>query len=247
MEVNKNVIDGGSRLGFEKNIEAAEERKQELIRQLSSGDRLESASVDVANLAVSRKLQSTLGNHEQNMINLQDNISKAQTEDGGLRAIGDSIKAIQTLKTQAGNDTLTDEDKKTIQNQIDGLIEGIGKIVDDTKFNMQKSIKPSDGLKDILENGVDIDEDSQGLALVAEEVDKRRTELGTELNSLDRMIKKESIAYENVMAAYSQVRDMDMARGIIDLTNAQSSSQAGFNMVSGMFNFNKSLVLKLLN
>lgn len=221
-------------------------KQDNLLKQLSSAERLTSASVDPAGMGVARKMEAQLAQYDQEIMNLQDEYSRYQVQDGAYSGIGESLMRIETLQLQAKNDTLTDDDREAIQMEIDQLVEGVGGIIEDTQYNEKPAIEAGEELSALLEEGVSATGDMSQVQDSLTEINSSRAEVGASMNSTLQAINRENIAYENTVASYSRINDMDMARGIMDLNNTQVSQEANMAMMSNMFNFNKTVMLKLL-
>ena len=91
------------------------------MEKLSTGLRITKAGDDAAGLAVSEKMRAQIRGMEQAERNVQDGISMVQT----MRELG----------IQAGNDTLSPEDRSKIKGELTQLKDEMTKIADETKFN----------------------------------------------------------------------------------------------------------------
>ncbi|SFV63486.1 Flagellin protein FlaA [hydrothermal vent metagenome] len=105
------------------------------LSALSSGDKLSSAATDAASLAISEKLLAFVSGSGQAIQNANDSIGLYQVADGGLSGIEDNTQRIRVLTLQASNDTLSSDDRVSIQKEIDGLSESSLDIANSTSFN----------------------------------------------------------------------------------------------------------------
>ncbi|MBM7607968.1 flagellin [Lysinibacillus composti] len=114
-------------------------RKSSLsMEKLSSGLRINQAADDATGLAISEKMRAQIRGLSQAQKNIQDGISLAQTVDGALSEIQDSLQRMRELTVQASNGTLTDEDRQEVQNEFSQLNQGLNNIVNETEFNTRK-------------------------------------------------------------------------------------------------------------
>ncbi|AQS59839.1 flagellin [Desulforamulus ferrireducens] len=113
------------------------------IERLSSGLRINRAADDPAGLAISERMRAQIRGLQQASRNAQDGISLLQTAEGALNETHAMIQRIRELVIQGHNGTLSDADRRTIQQEIDQLIEGIGGIVSGTEFNTRKLLDGS--------------------------------------------------------------------------------------------------------
>ena len=102
--------------------------------RLSSGLRINSAKDDSAGLQIADRLTSQINGLNQGNRNANDGIALAQTIEGGLDEITNMLQRIRTLAVQSSNGTLGDEDRESIQNEVDSLTAEITRIARDTTF-----------------------------------------------------------------------------------------------------------------
>lgn len=115
--------------------------KQNSAEKLGSGYKINRAADDAANLSISEKMRSQIRGLEKASYNIQEGVSLAQTAEGGLAEIHSILHRTRELAVQASNDTYTDEDRKTIQKEVDQLLDEIDRISEDTEFNTIKVLK----------------------------------------------------------------------------------------------------------
>ena len=70
--------------------------------------------------------------------NAADGVSVIETADGALTEVASMLQRMNELSVKAANDTLTEQDKETIQAEIAQLKEEITRVSEDTEFNGQK-------------------------------------------------------------------------------------------------------------
>ncbi|GLC89272.1 flagellin [Lysinibacillus piscis] len=106
------------------------------LNKLSSGYQINQAADDAAGLSISEKMRSQIRGLNQAGENIQDGLSLINTADGGLANILDpNLQRLRELAIQASNDTLTDDDRQKIQQEVDQIIQGIRDITSSTEFN----------------------------------------------------------------------------------------------------------------
>lgn len=111
---------------------------QKSIAKLSSGLRINSAADDAAGLAISEKMRSQVRGLDRAVANTQDGISMIQTAEGALSETHSILQRMRELAVQGANDTLTQQDRSYIQEEIDQLKEEITRIGNTTQFNKKK-------------------------------------------------------------------------------------------------------------
>ena len=111
---------------------------QKSIAKLSSGLRINSAADDAAGLAISEKMRAQIKGLDKAVSNTQDGISLIQTAEGALSETHSILQRMRELSVQAANDTLTQQDRSYIQEEISQLNEEITRIGNTTQFNKKK-------------------------------------------------------------------------------------------------------------
>lgn len=223
-------------------------RKQNILfSQLSSGERITNFSIDPAGGAIAKKLEASFKQYQQEINNIQDEISKNQVIDSGYGQINDTLQEIRRLQIQAKNDTLTDDQRAIIQQQIDLYTENIKNIIRNTEFNEKTVLETGGNLEKALKNGISINDSLDITDNIINEVIQKQAEVGANTNSLVSQIKEKSIAFENTVAAYSGIADFDIAQGLIDMTTNHILEQSSLATIKNTFDFNKESVINLLN
>lgn len=106
------------------------------MEKISSGLRINGASDDAAGLSISEKMRGQIRGLQMASENIQDGISLIQTAEGGLNSIlSPPLQRMRKLAVQAANDTLTDEDREALQQELDQMKSSIDNIANNTEFN----------------------------------------------------------------------------------------------------------------
>lgn len=108
------------------------------MERLSSGYKITSPADDAAGLAISTKMNAQIRGLDRAALNSNDGVSVIQSAEGGLSEIHNILARMRELATKAANDVLTEEDRDSIQEEINSLRAEIDQIVDTTAFNDQK-------------------------------------------------------------------------------------------------------------
>jgi flagellin len=157
----KNFKEEGKNMRINHNIAALNTYRQLTIGQsaaaknmekLSSGLRINRAGDDAAGLAISEKMRGQIRGLEQAARNAQDGISLIQTAEGALNETHAILQRMRELAVQASNDTLTDNDRSEIQNEINQLTSEINRIGNTTEFNTKKLLNGEVGNKTTIGN-----------------------------------------------------------------------------------------------
>lgn len=108
---------------------------QKSMEKLSSGERINRAGDDAANLAVSEKMRSQIRGLNKASENAQNAVSFIQTAEGYLGEVSDILQRIRELAVQATNGVYSDEDRTHIQTEVNQLVSEIDRISSTAQFN----------------------------------------------------------------------------------------------------------------
>lgn len=108
---------------------------QKNSKNLSLGTKINRAGDDPAAMAIANKMKSHIRGLEIADQNTNDAISLMRTADGALSEVTNITQRMRELAVQGANDTLTDEDRAIIQQEIDGLVNEIDAISKRIEFN----------------------------------------------------------------------------------------------------------------
>ncbi|PBJ81970.1 flagellin FliC [Lysobacteraceae bacterium NML93-0399] len=122
-------------LNAQRNLSTNSASLSTTIQRLSSGLRINSAKDDAAGLAISQRMTAQIRGMDQAARNANDGISLAQTAEGALKSIGDNMQRIRELSVQAANGTNSEDDRASLQKEVEQLQEEIQRVVDNTTFN----------------------------------------------------------------------------------------------------------------
>lgn len=266
MRINNNL----AALNTHSRLSAATEAQGKSLQKLSSGLRINRAGDDAAGLAISEKMRGQIKGLNQASRNAQDGISLIQTAEGALNETHSILQRMRELSVQASSDTNSSTDRDQIQSEVDQLIEEIERIGSSTSFNdtalldgtfsgtLQIGANAGDELTitigDMQTLGVaTVDVTSQAGASSAitaidtaiETVSTERASLGAYQNRLEHTINNLGTASENLTAAESRIRDVDMAKEMMEFTKNNILTQASTSMLA-QANQQPQAVLQLL-
>lgn len=103
--------------------------------KLSSGYRINRAADDAAGLAISEKMRRQVRGITQASSNVQDGVSYVQVADAALAEIDEMLARIDVLCVQAANETLTAEDRRYIDMEVQKLKVESNRTFGVTSFN----------------------------------------------------------------------------------------------------------------
>ena len=133
MSVNTNVVS----LNAQRNLTASQSSLSTSMQRLSSGLRVNSAKDDAAGLAIAERMNSQVRGMNVAIRNANDGISFAQTAEGALAKVGDSLQRMRELTVQARNGTNSNSDKDSLDKEFQQLATEIGRVLGGTSFNGQ--------------------------------------------------------------------------------------------------------------
>lgn len=199
---------------------------------LSSMNRINSAADDPAGLAISQELSSQATGSSVGIDNGLTAIDLANTAEGGLSSINDSLQRIRELAIQASNGTYSADDKANIQAEINQLKEGIKSDASGTEFNTMKLLDGTFSNKNIATNPsgtgttMSIQNttlDSLGIADfdvtknfdistiddALQKVSSARSDIGAESNGLQYSVDNNETNVANETSSLSNISDLD--------------------------------------
>lgn len=110
--------------------------------KLSSGYKINRSADDAAGLSISEKMRNQIRGLNQGLKNVEDGIGYTKTAEGALNEIHSMLARMEELAVQSANDVNTEEDRKSINDEIQQLKEEMGTIFDRTAFNGKKIWEP---------------------------------------------------------------------------------------------------------
>jgi flagellin len=115
------------------------------LAKLSSGSRIVKASDDAASLAVGTRLKADVTALKQAANNTAQGQSLLQVADGGMAKVADILQRMKALSVQAQSGSVTDNERKFLDQEYTQLNTQIGDIATQTKFNGAQLLNGSAG------------------------------------------------------------------------------------------------------
>ncbi|GAA4919985.1 flagellin [Nesterenkonia rhizosphaerae] len=271
MQINTNV----AALNAHRNLSNTQNALSSSLEKLSSGLRINRAADDAAGLSISEGLRSQVNGMAVAARNAQDGISVIQTTEGALTEAHSILQRVRDLAVQAGNDSNNAESRAAINSEISALGDELARIAGNTNFNGINLLDGSSAsltfqigagntendqltvdltnLTDVATIIQDLDITDSAIALTAigsidaqiTAVSGARADLGAQQNRMESAINSLNVTRENLSAAESRIRDVDMASEMVNFTRSNILSQAGTAMLA-QANQSTSGVLQLL-
>lgn len=271
LRINTNVFS----IAAQKNLRAHTDRLASSFNKLSTGLRITTASDDAAGLAISERLRAQTRGLEVAQRNANDGISMIQTAEGALDEVSGILVRMRELAVQSSNSTLSNTDKNTLQEEFANLKNEIGRISGVTSFNgisltdTASSVKTfqigagtsandsidvtfgSASVADLALTSLDIGSGGSSSGAITaidtaiNSVASLRGQLGAAQNRLTSAITNIGTTHENLSAAESRIRDVDVAKETAQLTRNSILQQAALSIL-GQANVQPQSALSLL-
>ncbi|MBI5432660.1 MAG: flagellin FliC [Planctomycetes bacterium] len=269
LRVNTNV----AAMTAQRNLGAVTGRLQGNFARLSSGLRIATAADDAAGLGISERMRAQIRSFTVAGRNAQDGVSLAQTAEGALQETGNILTRMRELSVQAANGTLTSTDRATLDTEFQALVAEIDRISTQTTFNgvalldgsstglaIQVGVNASETITVALQDSsastlaistldvTDVTNANSAIAAIDTAIDsvsQFRGDLGAAQNRLTSTIASITNTRENLSAAESRIRDVDVALETSDLTRNSILQQAAVSVLS-QANVQPQLALSLL-
>jgi len=223
------------------------------VEKLSSGFRVNRAGDDAAGLAISEKMRTQIRGLNMASKNSQDGISLVQTAEGAMQTAHNILQRMRELAVQSRNGTNDDTvDRNALNLEFQQLSDEISQIAETVKFNdmtvfgMTFTIQSGANSLDTTSfevgklgrfSGSITNEDTSATAIKAltdsiNSLSVNRATLGAIQNRLEFKIQNLDNSAENLQAAESRIRDVDMAKMMTDFTKNNILFQASTAMLA---------------
>jgi len=268
------ILNNVSALGATRQLGVTNAGLQQTIERLTTGRRINRASDDAAGLGISNQLGADIRIASQGKRNANDGISYLQVADSVLDEVTNLLTRAAELAEQAKTGTISNTNRTAINEEFQNIIKTIADIGQSTKFNgatvfTSGALNVSvGGFSQVSVTVGTISSDSNtalgltastnnlstdtaattaaGLITTAlETVSTTRAKLGASQQKLTSVSNALGIQVENFTAAYSQIRDANVADEIVNLTKFQILNQSGTSAL-GQANQSQQQILSLL-
>ena len=237
-------------------LSATSANLQRSMERLSSGSRINRAADDAAGLGISEKMRGQIRGLAQAQRNIQDGVSLVQTAEGNLDEVHSMLQRVRELAVQYKNGTIDAAGRAAIQTEVNQLASEIERIGSTAQFNGTSLLANTSTIS--FQVGAN-DGEQIGIAMISlgssvgtafysltaagtadiSEIDAaitavsaQRATLGAVQNRLEHTLSETAIYHENLVAAESRIRDVDMAEEMVNLTKTQVLQQAGTAMLA---------------
>ena len=230
------------------------------MEKLSSGYRINRAGDDAAGLSISEKMRAQIRGLTQASRNAQDGISLIQTAEGALNESHAILQRMRELAVQSANDTNVTVDRTALNAEVTQLNTELTRIGSKTQFNERNLLdgtltgvlfhigsNASDTMSLSITaqtatglgvNAVAIDTQTNANTAITtvdtaiKNLSTTRSNLGAAQNRLEHTIKNLDNSAENLQASESRIRDVDMAKEMMNFTKQNILTQAAQAMLA---------------
>ncbi len=258
LRINNNIAS----LNAQRNLSRSEQSLGRTFERLSSGLRIVRAGDDAAGLAISERLRARIRSLNQAGRNANDGVSLVQTAEGALDEVSNILVRLRELAVQSSSETVSNDDKDTLDTEFQSLVGEIDRIAQVTAFNgtslldgsdTSVSVRVAEGTASVdsiavtLEsirtsaltiNSLDIGSGGNtttaitNLDAAINAVARIRGNLGASQNRLETAISTIANTAANLQAAESRIRDVDVAAETAVLTRNSILQQAAVSILA---------------
>jgi flagellin len=248
-------------LNAHKNLTISDNALSKSLERLSSGYRINRAADDAAGLAISQGMRADIASYNQASRNVSEANAMVQVAEGAYDQIGNMLVRLKELATQASSAN-AGNDLGKIDAEAQQLLDEIDRIANSTEYAGSKIINGdtesavfqvgnSDGAdyritatftdvntEELLIDDLALDSVASAQAALSSvdtaigALNTSRGTLGAMQNRLSYAAANLSTTIENVQAAESVIRDVDMASEMTTFTKNQILLQAGTAMLA---------------
>ena len=134
LSINTNIAS----IDAQRNLSGSQMSLATSMQRLSSGLRINSSKDDAAGLSIAERMNSQVRGMNVAIRNSNDGISLAQTADGALAQVSNSLQRMRELAVQARNSTNSSSDKDSLNKEFGQLQAEITRVLGGTAFNGKK-------------------------------------------------------------------------------------------------------------
>ncbi len=119
------------------NLDYNQNQLKNVVTQLSSGLRINTAADDPSGLAIATNLETQVQGFNQAVQNVQNANNAAQVALGALTTTTDILQRIRSLAVEAASDINSNNDRINLQTEVSQLLLEVNRIAQNTNFNGQ--------------------------------------------------------------------------------------------------------------
>jgi flagellin len=228
------------------NLEASQARLAKSLARLSSGSKITSPSDDAAGLAVASRLDAQISRIDAARSNVGNAISYTQTQDGYLQKVADALNRMSELSILAQDVTKSNSDRGLYQDEFTQL----------SQFISTSATKDFNGVSlfsdnTMTMNGISMAGAIYGVALASDvstvagaktaldsvkqaitKLSQDRAGIGAYQTRLNSTSDQLTVSRENLLAASSSIKDVDVAEESTEFAKENILVQSGTAMLA---------------
>ena len=252
LRINNNI----GALNAYNNLNKVSSQTEKSLTKLSSGYRINTAADDAAGLGISERMRGQIGGLNTAMRNISDGVSMIQTAEGSLTEVHSMLQRVRDLAVQYKNSTNSTSDRTAIQSEVNQLASEIERIGATAKFNGISLLNSagavtfqvgSDDSQEISVATISVGSsvgtsffslsatgttDISEIDAAINSISATRATFGAVQNRLEYTMNAQRTYAENLTAAESRIRDVDMAQEMVKFTKNQILGQAANSMLA---------------
>ncbi len=210
------------------------------MEKLSSGLKINSAADDPAGLVISEQMRTRIASLNQEIENVSYQINKYQTADSALLQERGKLTELRTLALAAANEGgIDDSARAAYQAEANNIVESYNMIRESSEFGTQKLLDGSESSVADVNELIPVDlSDTEAAEAAINQIDDEISHLdaqisdvgATQKNSLESRLTNLRIESQNLVAAESQIRDVDYGREISNFMKNQMLLKANISL-----------------
>jgi flagellin len=212
------------------------------MEKLSSGLRINRAADDPAGLVISEQMLTQIGSLNQQIKNVTAAINKYETVSSTVGTLRSSLTELRSLAVGAANEAVNSPGAvQAYQDAADAIVNTYNTIADNAEYNGAKTLDGSEGSLAEITQLANLDFSSaeaaeqsiETIEAAIDELDAAQIELGaTQKNELESELANLQVTRQNLVAAESQLRDLDYAAEYSNLVSNMIRTQATVAMIT---------------
>lgn len=235
-------------------LQTSQNAQKKSMEKLASGSRINRSADDAAGLSISEKMLKQIQGINKAIDNASDGMSMVNTADGAMDEMGGMLQRLNDLAMKGSNGTLSADERSAINEEAGQLLSDINRVSGSTTFNEMHVLENGSadiqsGTDNTGSNRVEIsmksmDADTLGVGGIdlttaegsraalkpisdaIKSLQDQRSGLGAQYNRMSSTSRNLANVHENTTAAYSRVKDTDMASEMMKLRKNQLLSKA---------------------
>jgi flagellin len=161
----------------QRSLDGNQKTMDKSMGQLASGSRITKAADDAAGLSISEGMKGQIRSFKQALRNTNDGVSLLQVAEGGLGEISNIFTRMRELGIQAASDTIGDNERGFINQEVIQLMQEVDRIAGSTKFG-SKNLLNGDGETFDFQVGINGNGETDVISFNSSESDATASTLG---------------------------------------------------------------------